>query len=84
MLLIPHISIPQALHEPAVEAGITLLNEVGVDPGIDHMLAAQCFDEVKSKGGKVSLSDVYVVVLPINFCTGCCSSPACVHDIGCF
>lgn len=36
-----------------MEAGVTLLNEVGVDPGIDHMLAAQCFDEVHSKGGKV-------------------------------
>ena len=44
----------QAFHEPAVEAGITLLNEVGLDPGIDHMLAAQCFDEVHSKGGKVN------------------------------
>ena len=43
----------QALHEPAVKAGVTLLNEVGLDPGIDHMLAAQCFDEVHSKGGKV-------------------------------
>ena len=46
--------VPQALHEPAVEAGVTLLNEVGLDPGIDHMLAAQCFDEVRSNGGKVS------------------------------
>ena len=55
-------TMPQALHEPAVEAGITLLNEVGLDPGIDHMLAAQCFDEVKSKGGKVSLSDVYMIL----------------------
>ena len=30
------------------------MNEVGVDPGIDHMLAMQCFDEVKRAGGKVS------------------------------
>ena len=30
-----------------------MLNEVGLDPGIDHMLAMQCFDEVHSKGGKV-------------------------------
>lgn len=44
----------QAFHEPAVDAGIILLNEVGLDPGIDHMLAAQCFDQVQSKGGKVN------------------------------
>ena len=37
----------------AKEAGITIVNEVGVDPGIDHMLAMQCFDEVKVHGGKV-------------------------------
>lgn len=37
----------------AKEAGITVVNEVGVDPGIDHMLAMQCFDEVKVHGGKV-------------------------------
>ena len=29
------------------------MNEIGFDPGIDHMLAMQCFDEVHSKGGKV-------------------------------
>ena len=43
----------QALHEKACEAGISMVNEVGLDPGIDHMLAVQCFDEVQRKGGKV-------------------------------
>lgn len=42
------------LHESAKENGITILNEVGVDPGIDHMLAMQCFDEVKSLGGRIT------------------------------
>lgn len=41
------------LNNAAKEAGITIVNEVGVDPGIDHMLAMQCFDEVKVHGGKV-------------------------------
>jgi len=36
-----------------VNANVTIVNEVGVDPGIDHMLAMQCFDEVKHAGGKV-------------------------------
>ena len=38
----------------AVEKGVTILTEVGVDPGIDHMLAMACFDEVHEKGGQVS------------------------------
>ncbi|KAI8782365.1 alpha-aminoadipic semialdehyde synthase mitochondrial [Biomphalaria glabrata] len=42
------------LHETAKEAGITIMNEVGVDPGIDHMLAMQCFDEVRRAGGKIT------------------------------
>ena len=37
----------------AREAGVTILNEVGVDPGIDHLLAVECFDDVKEHGGKV-------------------------------
>jgi alpha-aminoadipic semialdehyde synthase len=41
------------LNEQAKYAGITILNEVGLDPGIDHLLAMECFDQVKSKGGKV-------------------------------
>ena len=43
----------QELDGPAKEAGVTLLNEIGLDPGIDHMLAMQCIDEVHDKGGKV-------------------------------
>jgi len=38
----------------AKEAGITIVNEVGVDPGIDHMLAMQCFGDVKVRSGKVT------------------------------
>lgn len=44
----------QELHKEAVSAGITIMNEVGVDPGIDHMLAMECFDEVKASGGKIT------------------------------
>ena len=42
-----------------MEAGITIMNEVGVDPGIDHMLAMQCFDEVQQAGGKVCKRNFY-------------------------
>lgn len=41
------------LDAAAKEAGITIMNEVGVDPGIDHMLAMECFDKIKNAGGKV-------------------------------
>ena len=42
-----------ALDEQAKEAGITLLNEIGVDPGIDHMTAMASIDEAHRKGLKV-------------------------------
>ncbi|KAK7060079.1 hypothetical protein SK128_026886 [Halocaridina rubra] len=41
------------LHQAAVDAGITVVNEVGLDPGIDHLLALECFDEVQQGGGKI-------------------------------
>ncbi|KAJ3530605.1 hypothetical protein NM208_g9252 [Fusarium decemcellulare] len=41
------------LDGPAKEAGITVLNEVGVDPGVDHLYAIKVIDEVHEKGGKV-------------------------------
>ena len=34
------------LHGEAYDAGITVVNEVGLDPGIDHFFAMDCFDEV--------------------------------------
>jgi len=43
----------QALDKSAKEAGITVVNEVGLDPGIDHFLAMECFDDVHTGGGKV-------------------------------
>ncbi|XP_011313787.1 alpha-aminoadipic semialdehyde synthase, mitochondrial isoform X2 [Fopius arisanus] len=43
----------RALHEEAEGAGVTILNEVGLDPGIDHLLALECFDDVKQAGGKI-------------------------------
>ena len=36
-----------------IEAGITVLQEIGLDPGIDHLLAMECFDQVKELRGEV-------------------------------
>jgi saccharopine dehydrogenase-like NADP-dependent oxidoreductase len=43
----------QALHEEAKTAGIIILNELGLDPGIDHMSAMRIIDKIHAKGGKV-------------------------------
>ncbi|GAA5853441.1 hypothetical protein JCM8547_002458 [Rhodosporidiobolus lusitaniae] len=42
------------LHEQAVAAGITVLNEIGLDPGIDHLYAVKTIDEVHKAGGKIT------------------------------
>ncbi|TGZ85533.1 Apo Saccharopine reductase [Ascodesmis nigricans] len=41
------------LDAAAKEANITVLNEIGLDPGIDHLYAVKTFDEVHAAGGKV-------------------------------
>ncbi|KAM0302575.1 hypothetical protein ACHAPM_004577 [Fusarium culmorum] len=41
------------LEHEAKQAGITVLNEVGADPGVDHLYAIKTIDEVHEKGGKV-------------------------------
>ncbi len=43
----------KALDEPAKKAGVVILNESGVDPGIDHMSAMRIIHDVEKKGGKV-------------------------------
>lgn len=41
------------LNEEAVSKNLLFLNEIGVDPGIDHMSAMKIIDEVYEGGGKV-------------------------------
>jgi saccharopine dehydrogenase-like NADP-dependent oxidoreductase len=43
----------QALDAKAKAAGVILLNEIGVDPGIDHMSAMEVVHQIASKGGKL-------------------------------
>lgn len=52
------------LDQQAKEAGVTILNEVGLDPGIDHLLAMECFDQVKMNGGKIKSFVSYCGGLP--------------------
>lgn len=44
----------KALEKRAEEAGITIFQEIGLDPGIDHLLASSCFDSVREAGGKIT------------------------------
>jgi saccharopine dehydrogenase (NADP+, L-glutamate forming) len=43
----------QALDESAKNAGVIILNEIGLDPGIDHMTAMKVIDNIHDRGGKV-------------------------------
>jgi hypothetical protein len=45
----------RALDAAAKEAGIVVMNEIGLDPGIDHLYAVKTIEEVHAKGGKVCL-----------------------------
>ena len=45
----------KALNEKAEEKGVLLLNEIGLDPGIDHLSAKKIIDEIQAKGGEITL-----------------------------
>ncbi|MBL7107922.1 MAG: saccharopine dehydrogenase NADP-binding domain-containing protein [Candidatus Cloacimonetes bacterium] len=53
-----------ALDEEAKKAGLLILNEIGVDPGIDHMSAMRVINNVKNEGGKISSFKSYCGGLP--------------------
>ena len=43
----------KALDQQAKDAGIIILNELGLDPGIDHMSAMRIIDHVHGQGGQI-------------------------------
>ena len=53
-----------ALDAEAKDAGVILLNELGVDPGIDHMSAMQIIHQVQGAGGEVTSFRSYCGGLP--------------------
>ncbi|PWN51060.1 putative chimeric spermidine synthase/saccharopine reductase [Violaceomyces palustris] len=51
--------------EPEIKkAGITVMNEIGLDPGIDHLYAVKAIDEVHAEGGKIKSFLSYCGGLP--------------------
>lgn len=55
-LITPSYISPEmkSLNEEAQKAGILIMNEIGVDPGIDHMSAMKIIHSIQEKGGKLS------------------------------
>jgi saccharopine dehydrogenase (NADP+, L-glutamate forming) len=54
----------RALDSAAREAGVILLNEIGLDPGIDHMSAMRVIDQAHDAGGEVKSFRSYCGGLP--------------------
>ncbi len=53
-----------ALADEATAAGVTLLNEMGLDPGIDHMSAVVLLRRIEAEGGTVESFSSYCGGLP--------------------
>lgn len=49
----------QALDVQVKEKGLVFMNEIGLDPGIDHMSAMQVIDSIRSQGGKMILFESF-------------------------
>tara|TARA_R110002049_G_scaffold3307_3_gene25567 strand:+ start:12187 stop:13551 length:1365 start_codon:yes stop_codon:yes gene_type:complete len=49
----------QALNDDAIANNLIFMNEIGVDPGIDHMSAMQVIDRIRNKGGKMILFESF-------------------------
>ena len=49
----------KTLNENALKNKVLVLNELGLDPGIDHMSAKKLIDQVKAKGGDVKGFESY-------------------------
>ncbi|WP_228853675.1 saccharopine dehydrogenase family protein [Aegicerativicinus sediminis] len=67
--------ITDAMHSldaRAREKDLIFMNEIGVDPGIDHMSAMQVIDRIRSEGGKIVLFESF---------TGGLISPECDHNL---
>ena len=49
----------QELDAAAKENNLIFMNEIGLDPGVDHMSAMKVIDEIKDKGGKMILFESF-------------------------
>ena len=49
----------KTLNEDAIKNGLVFMNEIGLDPGIDHMSAMKLIDRIKNNGGKILLFESF-------------------------
>ena len=49
----------KSLDQAAKDAGILIMNEIGVDPGIDHMSAMRVIDHIRSIGGEMHIFESF-------------------------
>ncbi|MCF6279887.1 MAG: saccharopine dehydrogenase NADP-binding domain-containing protein [Flavobacteriaceae bacterium] len=49
----------KALDEQVKSKGLTFMNEIGLDPGVDHMSAMQVIDRIRDNGGKMLLFESF-------------------------
>ncbi len=49
----------KTLDQQAKEKGLVFMNEIGLDPGIDHMSAMQVIDRIREKGGRMILFESF-------------------------
>lgn len=48
-----------SLNDKVKENGLVFMNEIGLDPGVDHMSAMQVIDRIREKGGKIILFESF-------------------------
>jgi alpha-aminoadipic semialdehyde synthase len=60
----------KALDERAKDAGVILLNEMGVDPGIDHMSIMAMLENFQAEGKRVKSLQSYCGGVPYQLITG--------------
>ena len=49
----------QQLNKAAKENGLIFMNEIGLDPGIDHMSAMQVLNDIRDQGGEIILFESF-------------------------
>jgi saccharopine dehydrogenase (NAD+, L-glutamate forming) len=49
----------KALDHAAKENGLVFMNEIGLDPGLDHMSAMQILDRIREKNAKMLLFESF-------------------------
>jgi saccharopine dehydrogenase-like NADP-dependent oxidoreductase len=49
----------ESMKEEVEKSGLIFMNEIGLDPGIDHMSAMQIIDQIRDRGGRMLLFESF-------------------------